>query len=133
MKFTTYTRENKYIDFDVFGIEKFLKTKKELTIYSINEIQPTAIIDWSFHFETRSWGVKNIGAMVESINNFNINLIYYNNGQSEWDGVESECFYNLTNEIKDFEITSEQPKNADNVLITSIEINFDEKQITIKF
>lgn len=133
MRFTTHTSEFKHIDIDLFGIKEFLITEKKLNIYSINELKPTAIIDWQFSFESRSWGIKNIGAFTEEIINFDFDLGYYETAQDEWDGVEKQSFYDLTNEIKDFEITNEQHNNSDSVLITSIEINFDEKQIIIKF
>ena len=132
MKFTTHTNENKYIDFDLIGIENFLRDKKGLTIYSINETIATAIIDWQFYFETRSWGVKDIGAYVEEITNFEIELEYYKNESNEFEGIETETFFDLTNEIKDFEVTSER-NHSQMYSIESVEIDFDTKQIIINF
>lgn len=133
MKFTTHTLENKHIDFDFIGLPEFLKSEKNINVYSINESKPTAIIDWQFYFESRSWGIKDIGAFVDEIINFDIDLTYYKTGQDEWDGIEQESFFDLTIEIKDFEIINEQHNNSDSVLITNIQVDFKQKQITINF
>ena len=108
MKFTTHTNENKNIDFDFIGLEKFIKEKQNIiNVYSINETIATAIIDWEFYFETRSWGVKDIGAYVSQIKNFEIDLEYYENESNEFEGIEKELFLDITELIKDFEILSE--------------------------
>ena len=133
MQFTTHTNENKNIDFDFIGLEKFIKEKQNIiNVYSINETIATAIIDWEFYFETRSWGVKDIGAYVSQIKNFEIDLEYYENESNEFEGIENELFMDITELIKDFEILSEHV-NDKLFCITNIEVDFDTKQITINF
>ena len=133
MNFTTHTNENKNIDFDFIGLEKLIKEKQNIiNVYSINETIATAIIDWEFYFETRSWGVKDIGAYVSQIKNFEIDLEYYENESNEFEGIENELFMDITELIKDFEILSEHV-NDKLFCITNIEVDFDTKQITINF
>ena len=97
MNFTTHTNENKNIDFDFIGLEKLIKEKQNIiNVYSINETIATAIIDWEFYFETRSWGVKDIGAYVSQIKNFEIDLEYYENESNEFEGIENELFMDIT-------------------------------------
>ena len=132
MNFTTHTNENKNIDFDFIGLEKFIKVNKKVNVYSIDETIATAIIDWEFYFETRSWGVKDIGAYATQIKNFEIEIEYYENESNEFEGIENELFLDITELIKDFEILSEHV-NDKLFCITNIEVDFDTKQITINF
>tara|TARA_R110000787_G_scaffold42797_1_gene105041 strand:- start:139 stop:540 length:402 start_codon:yes stop_codon:yes gene_type:complete len=133
MNFTTHTNENKNIDFDFIGLEKLIKEKQNIiNVYSINETIATAIIDWEFYFETRSWGVKDIGAYVSQIKNFEIDLEYYENESNEFEGIENELFLDITELIKDFEILSEHV-NDKLYCITNVQVDFDTKQITINF
>lgn len=133
MNFTTHTNENKNIDFDFIGLEKLIKEKQNIiNVYSINETIATAIIDWEFYFETRSWGVKDIGAYVSQIKNFEIDLEYYENESNEFEGIENELFMDITELIKDFEILSEHV-NDKLYCITNVQVDFDTKQITINF
>ena len=132
MKFTTHTNENKNIDFDFIGLEEFIKENKKVNIYSIDETIATAIIDWEFYFESRSWGVKDIGAYVSQIRNFEIEIVYYENESNEFEGIENELSFDITDLIKDFEVTSEN-ENDKMYSITNIEIDFNNKQIKINF
>jgi len=132
MNFTTYTNENKNIDFDFIGLEEFIKENKKVNIYSIDETIATAIIDWEFYFESRSWGVKDIGAYVSQIRNFEIEIVYYENESNEFEGIENELSFDITDLIKDFEVTSEN-ENDKMYSITNIEIDFNNKQIKINF
>ena len=132
MNFTTYTNENKNIDFDFIGLEEFIKENKKVNIYSIDETIATAIIDWEFYFESRSWGVKDIGAYVSQIKNFEIEIVYYENESNEFEGIENELSFDITDLIKDFEVTSEN-ENDKMYSITNIEIDFNNKEIIINF
>tara|TARA_R100001244_G_scaffold19724_3_gene20559 strand:+ start:4974 stop:5375 length:402 start_codon:yes stop_codon:yes gene_type:complete len=133
MEFTTHTSEHKEIDFDLTGFETFLKTNKGLKIYEIDLITNAAIIDWQFYFEARSWGVKDVGAFATHVKWLDINVEYWKTKQDYEDGNENEINYDLTNDIQDFKVNSENDSGGKMFSIQRVEIDFEDKTITIIF
>ena len=55
-------------DIDIFGEQEFLKDILNLNKdYEIDVNSITAIIDWQFYYETRKWGIKDVGAYATGI------------------------------------------------------------------
>lgn len=131
MKFVTTTNNND-IDFDYVELEKFLKETIKLDFLEIETVEQFARIEWEFYLETRDWGIKNFGAYATKIA-MDLQLEYYKKDQDETFILYSQEI-ELSNHIKDFEITSETEIEKDGDLsVTAIEINFDTRKITIEF
>ena len=134
--FKTSTRDNPNLDINLYGIEKFLRQNKSKWLdQEIEHITPYCDIEWEFYIEMRSWGVKSIGAYGTKVE-CEICVEYYV-GDHLSDKTE-EIEFDITKDIKDFEIESEHyPTNAyksnDQFMIQSVDIDFDDKKITIHF
>ena len=133
MEFTTHTNEHKEIDFYLTGFETFLKENKKIKFYEMDIMSETAIVDWQFYFEARSWGVKNVGAFATAVTSLDVCIEYWKNENDYEDGNEIEIDYDLTNDIKDFQVNSENDSNGTMFSIQEIYIDFEDKTITIKF
>ena len=93
----------------------------------------TAIVDWEFYYESRSWGVKDVGAYATAVKSLDICIEYWKTEKDYEDGNEIEIDYDLTNDIKDFKVETENDSNGKMFSIQTIEIDFDNKKITITF
>ena len=128
--FTTDATKEK-VDVSLYGTEKFLRLNKaKWQDKEIDTITPYAKLDWQFYIEMRSWGVKSIGAYATNLN-LEINIDYYV-GKYDDDKTNSIEF-DLTEDIKDFEINSNSDNCSDQYCVTSIEVDFDRKEIDITF
>lgn len=134
--FITSTTDNPNLDINLYGIEKFLRIhKSKWKDNEIDEVIPYMKVHWQFYIEMRSWGVKSIGAYGTKVE-LETTVRYYVGDSLSDDTKEIE--FDLTKEIKDFEIDSEHfPKNAyeskDQFMIESVDVDFDEKKITVNF
>ena len=133
MQFTTHTNEHNEIDFYLTGFETFLKENKKIKIYEIDITSETAIVDWEFYTECRSWGVKDVGAFATAVKSLDIGVEYWETEKDYEDGNEIEIEYVLTKDIKDFTVDSENDSNGTMFSIQEIYIDFEDKTITIKF
>lgn len=133
MNFTTYTNENKEIDFYITGLETFLEKNKKIKIYEMDIMSETAIVDWEFYYEARSWGVKDVGAFATAVKSLDIGVEYWETEKDYEDGNEIEIEYVLTKDIKDFKVETENDSNGKMFSIQTIEIDFESKIITITF
>ena len=131
MKFVTTTNKND-IYFDYVELDKFLKETLKLDFIEIESVEQFARIEWEFYLETREWGIKNFGAYATKIA-MELSLEYYKTDKDQTFTLYSQEI-DLSNHIKDFEITSETEMEKDGCLsVTAIEINFDTRKITIEF
>ncbi len=134
--FRTSTSDNPNLDINLWGIEKFLRQhKSKWHDKEIDEVIPYMAIEWQFYVEMRSWGVKSIGAYATKCE-LETTVRYYVGDSLSDDTKEIE--FDLTKEIQDFEIDSEHfPKNAyesnDQFMIQSVDIDFNDKKITVHF
>jgi len=134
--FRTTTSDNPNLDINLYGVEKFLRqNKSKWHDKEIEEITSYCAIEWQFYVEMRSWGVKSIGAYGTKCE-LELTVAYYV-GDHLSDKTE-EIDFDITKDIKDFEIESEHfPKNSyesnDQFMIQSVDIDFDDKKITIFF
>jgi len=133
MEFTTHTNEHKEIDFYLTGFETFLEKNKKIKFYEMDIMSETAIVDWQFYHECRSWGVKDIGAFATAVKSLDICIEYWKTENDYENGNEIEIDYDLTNDIKDFEVKSENDSGGKMFSIQTVEIDFDNKEITITF
>tara|TARA_B100001094_G_scaffold333070_1_gene408322 strand:- start:16941 stop:17360 length:420 start_codon:yes stop_codon:yes gene_type:complete len=134
--FITSTSDNPNLDINLLGIEKFLRqNKSKWQDQEIEQVIPYMRIHWQFYIEMRSWGVKSFGAYGTKVELETTVEHYVGDSLSdETDEIE----FDLTKDIKDFEIDTEHfPKNAyesrDMFCIESVDVDFDEKKITIFF
>ncbi len=129
MNFTTHTSENKHIDFYLNDFESFIK-KHFMFDKEIESITEQAIIDWEFYIESRSWGVKNIGAFATQIKSLIIHVEYY---ESKDDETIYEREFDLTHMITDFELNSDSDNAKDFYEPREITIEFADKKINVDF
>ena len=129
MNFTTHTSENKHIDFYLNEFESFIKKHFQFD-KEIDTIKEYAIIDWEFYFETRSWGVKSIGAYATQIKSLIIHVDYY---ESKDDETIYEREFDLSQMITDFELDSECDGAKDYYEPKDITIDFENKEIKVEF
>ena len=121
MQFTTHTNEHKEIDFHLTGFETFLEKNKKIKIYEMDIMSETAIVDWEFYYESRSWGVKDVGAYATAVKSLDICIEYWKTEKDYEDGNEIEIDYDLTNDIKDFKVETENDSNGKMFSIQTIE------------
>ena len=129
MNFTTHTSENKHIDFYLTDFESFIK-KHFMFDKEIESINEQAIIDWEFYIETRSWGVKNIGAYATNMKSLIIHVEYY---ESKDDETIYEREFDLTEMITDFELNSDCDDKKDYYEPREITIDFADQTINVEF
>ena len=130
MEFTTHTNHHKHIDVSFNGLETFLKENKKIDFIDIDECVDYGVVNWTFYTEMRSWGVKSIGAYVNSITlELDLELLV--------EELPTEFVHkniDLSLDIKDFEIITNDQRNIDSVLtVQEIEYDFEKKQITVTF
>jgi hypothetical protein len=87
MKFTT---ELETKDIDAYGEQEFLKNVLRIDpLHDIEVNSITAIIDWEFYYETRDWGVKEIGAYATGLS---LHIMF--------DTISNDEEYNEDNEVE---------------------------------
>ena len=134
--FETRTRDNENIDLTLTGLEQFLtKHKAKWLGWEIDYYTAYANIKWEFYIEMRSWGVKSFGVYATDVA-LEVNIDYYV-GKSD-DAETDEIEFDLTKEIKDFEINTQNfPINSyeskDSFSVESVDIDFTDKTITVYF
>lgn len=129
--FTIDATDDLNVDVSLYGTEKFLRLNKaKWQDKEIDSITPYAILDWQFYIEMRSWGVKSVGAYATKLK-LEITVDYYV-GKYDDDKTESIDF-DLTKDIKDFEINSNTDDCSGQYMVTSIEVDFDRKEIDVTF
>ena len=119
MEFRTVLKNSNIYLFD--GENAFPNaTEKESTL---NAYVDSVIINWSVEFEYREWGIKSI---IIYIKDFEFEV------KAEDDEEEEKlcCASHVWNS-KDFTVLDEGIRNEDIYSITSMEINFKDKTITL--
>tara|TARA_R100000655_G_scaffold24_1_gene128 strand:+ start:89 stop:499 length:411 start_codon:yes stop_codon:yes gene_type:complete len=136
MEFITDTNDKLDIDVSLYGLEHFLRVNKaKWTDCEIDTYTAYAKIHWEFYIEERKWGIKDFGVYATKIE-LEVDIDCFV-GKSDNNRTQTQSF-DLTNDIKDFEITTEHyPKssaeNKTSFAIEDVTIDFDNKTITIYF
>ena len=130
MEFTTHTNHHKHIDVSFNGLEKFLKENKKIDFFEINEIDPYAVVNWTFYTEARSWGIKSVGVYANTVKlSIDVEL-----AMDESHNEYKSRSFDLSVDIMKFEVNTNDQRNIDSVLtVQEVEFDFDNKEINVTF
>ena len=125
------TKLNSTLDIDVYGLESYLNRSQN------HDIEAVAVIDWGVYLDIREWGVKSINFTAHKVA-IELTINWWNDD----DSVEQKTLIIETEHASDddWRITEDiYDLNIGNYFIfneiapQSLELNFDTKEITIKF
>tara|TARA_R110000851_G_scaffold44178_4_gene108784 strand:+ start:7428 stop:7799 length:372 start_codon:yes stop_codon:yes gene_type:complete len=113
-------------DITEYGIESVVPDIKSMNY----DVEAIAQVSWSFHTETKDWGVKDISVVTEHIA-IEIQVNIWGDDQ-KGDSVE---FVNINTEDGDWKIEDSiyEIKLGDVIIPQDIEIDFNSKTIQINF
>jgi hypothetical protein len=120
MEFTTKISDTPKID--IYGLDKHLGIK-------VDDYSALAVIRWSAEVEAREWGIKSIISIIRSVS-IEIEYSYYEKEDIEGDNLIDDSFI-ITDE--GFTVIDDNFRMvSDSLCPSNIEVNFDDKTITIE-
>ena len=121
-------------DVDLFGFnEWFIKEFKLSPEIQIDDTEMTIDVEWTFFMETRSWGVKSIGAYATKVSFTDSMVVTYYDLEDKHHEVEVKEDQ-LNKLISEYEIETNDQRNVDSMFhVNHVEIDINEKSIQIQF
>jgi len=120
MEFTTKISDTPKID--IYGLDKHLGIK-------VDDYSALAVIRWSAEVEAREWGIKSIISIIRSVS-IEIEYSYYEIEDIELEYPIDDSFI-ITDE--GFTVIDDNFRMvSDSLCPSNIEVNFDDKTITIE-
>lgn len=121
-------------DVDLFGFNEWFINEMNLSPeIQIDDTEITIDVEWTFFMETRSWGVKSIGAYATKVS-FTDSMVvtYYDNDDQHHEVEIKEDQLNKL--ISEYEIEANDQRNVDSMFhVNHVEIDIKEKSIQIQF
>ena len=121
-------------DVDLFGFNEWFINEMNLSPeIQIDDTEITIDVEWTFFMETRSWGVKSIGAFATKVS-FTDSMVvtYYDNDDQHHEVEVKEDQLNKL--ISEYEIDTNDQRNVDSMFhVNHVEIDIKEKSIQIQF
>jgi hypothetical protein len=121
-------------DVDLFGFNEWFINEMNLSPeIQIDDTEITIDVEWTFFMETRSWGVKSIGAFATKVS-FTDSMVvtYYDNDDQHHEVEVKEDQLNKL--ISEYEIETNDQRNVDSMFhVNHVEIDIKEKSIQIQF